>query len=138
VIEERDERCLSARIAAIVQEQSVGRVVVGLPRPLSGGTNRQLEKVEAFSASLAAALQVPVTLWDERFTSKLAERSFAATPEALDSRTGRRSRRPRSAAKAGEASGSRDAVAACHLLQSYLDAQTDRVGDGSVAGGAAR
>ncbi|MCE5253464.1 MAG: Holliday junction resolvase RuvX [Actinomycetia bacterium] len=97
IVAERDEAGLIAKIAAIVREEEVGQIVIGLPRPLSGGTNRQLESVLSFSERLRRQSSVPVVMWDERFTTKLAE---AGRPK-------------------GEA---QDAVAACYMLQSYLDA----------------
>jgi putative Holliday junction resolvase len=96
-VAERDEGRLIAKIAAVTREEEVGEIVIGLPRPLSGGTNQQSESVVSFSERLKGAVGVPVVMWDERFTSKLAEGG-------------------RPAAKA------HDDVAACYMLQSYLDA----------------
>lgn len=97
VIEERDTDALLDRVLACATHEGVGEIVVGQPRPLSGGTNAQLQAAEDFARRLGELAAVSIVMWDERFTSKLAER-------------GRSSRTPA------------DAVAACHLLQSYLDA----------------
>lgn len=104
VIEERDEGRLLLRIVAAAKEQEVGEIVVGLPRPLAGGTNRQLESALAFAERLARQSEMPVSTWDERFTSKLAQRG-----------------RSRALAQ--------DAVAACYMLQSYLDSRANTRGD---------
>jgi putative Holliday junction resolvase len=104
VVAERDEERLLLRIVAEVKEQDVGEIVVGLPRPLAGGTNRQVESAFDFAKRLERQSGVPVVTWDERFTSKLAERG-------------------RSRVKA------QDAVAACYMLQSYLDSRTNTRGD---------
>ena len=101
---EKDEDRLIAKIVAVAEEQNVGAMVLGLPRPLSGGMNRQAESVLAFASRLETETTVPVLTWDERFTSKLAKRG-----------------RPTSR---GE-----DAVAACYMLQSYLDSCTHTRGD---------
>ena len=100
IVTERDEARLIAQIAAVVREEGVGEIIVGLPRPLSGGVNRQMNYVLSFGERLQAAVCVPVTMWDERFTSKLADAG-----------------RPGSKA--------RDDVAACYMLQNYLDAARD-------------
>lgn len=97
VIEERDTDALIDRVLGYAEREEVGEIVVGLPRPLSGGTNAQLQAAEHFARRLGERTSAPIVTWDERFTSKLAER-------------GRTARTPA------------DAVAACHLLQSYLDA----------------
>ena len=96
VIRERDQQKLLLTVVAIADEHGAEAIVVGLPRPLGGGTNQQLETVTAFTQRLAASTAMPVVTWDERFTSKLAECG-------------------------GKRSGEHDSVAACYILQSYLD-----------------
>jgi putative holliday junction resolvase len=61
-------------ILAVVREQEAVAVVVGLPRSLSGGDSAQTAETRAFAARLAERLSVPVTLYDERFTTALARR----------------------------------------------------------------
>src|SRR5918997_2751796 len=63
-----------ARIADLVRERGAERVVVGLPLSLSGGDSAQTAETRAFAARLAERLPVPVTLFDERFTTALAQR----------------------------------------------------------------
>lgn len=98
VVEERNQEQLLQKVVQLAEEHGVSQIVVGLPRPLAGGTNSQLEAVVLFVEALAARSSVPVTTWDERFTSKLAEK-------------GRPHGKPQ------------DAVAACYMLQSYLDSR---------------
>jgi putative Holliday junction resolvase len=100
IIEERDEDRLVQRIVTVAQEQGVSEIVVGLPRPLAGGTNPQSDASVSFAARVQRATSIPVHMWDERFTSKLA-------------------------GKEGTRRGPRDAVAACYMLQSYLDSRAD-------------
>lgn len=111
IVVERDEQALITRILHRAAAEEVGEIVVGLPRPLSGGTNAQLDRAESFLRALAALSTIPVHGWDERFTSKLADSSRAAAGR------GRR----KGAHGRGEAT---DDVAACHLLQNYLDARS--------------
>ncbi len=92
---------LVERIVAIVEEQGVGIIVVGLPRPLKGGVNAQTEATETFAESLRRSTDATVTMWDERFTSRLADRGRPSSSKS-----------------------ERDAVAACYMLQSYLDSGT--------------
>jgi len=105
VLEERNREYLLQKIVRTAEEHEVMRIVVGPPRPLAGGTNAQSEEVEMFVKALATRSAVPVVTWDERYTSKLAR-----------------------AVESERRSGGRavDSVAACYMLQSYLDAQEIR------------
>jgi putative pre-16S rRNA nuclease len=104
IVQEREKGSLLLRIMQVAEDYEVDRIIVGLPRPLAGGTNRQVEEVLAFVESLSSRSEVPVATWDERFTSKLARRG-----------------RPGPRAD--------DAVAACYMLQSYLDSNSSSQGD---------
>jgi putative Holliday junction resolvase len=61
------------RLAAIVAEEAVEKVVVGLPLTLKGERGEQARETERFVAALRERLAVPVELFDERFTSVLAD-----------------------------------------------------------------
>ncbi len=63
------------RLRALVEELEVQRVVVGLPLSLHGGDSEQTAEARAFARRLAAALPVAVELYDERFTTRLAQRA---------------------------------------------------------------
>lgn len=59
-------------VAALVGEQEAGLVVVGVPVSLAGGEHAQARVSRSFARALAARLDVPVTTYDERFTTKVA------------------------------------------------------------------
>jgi putative Holliday junction resolvase len=84
-----------AEIARLALEQGVDEIVVGHPLTLRGDRGEQARAAERFAKALRAAVDVPVKLFDERFTTDLAEQSPSATPT--------------------------DARAAAHLLSSYLE-----------------
>jgi putative holliday junction resolvase len=84
-------------VAELAAEHEVDLVVVGLPVSFSGGEGPQAKEARAFKDVLADLLDVPVVTYDERLTTRLAERS----------------------ARAGAAAAP-DALAAAHLLESYL------------------
>jgi putative Holliday junction resolvase len=86
------------RIVELAREEGVERIVVGLPVTLRGEHGAQAEETERFVAALRAAVDVPVESFDERFTTKLAQ----ATPS----------------------DSAEDAVAAAHLLTTYLEWKT--------------
>lgn len=85
------------KVAQLASEHEVERVVVGLPVSLSGEEGEQARASRAFAAELKGVLEVPVDTYDERLTTKLAERSR------------------RKGAKADP-----DSLAAAHLLEGYL------------------
>ena len=60
------------RVAALAAELDAERVVVGLPLSLAGGDSAQTAEARAFADRLGRVLPVPVELYDERFTTKLA------------------------------------------------------------------
>jgi len=69
-----------AELARIVREEEAGKVVVGLPLTLRGERGEQAQATERFAAALRAAIDVPVHLFDERFTTDLAQRWPSAAP----------------------------------------------------------
>jgi putative Holliday junction resolvase len=93
-------------LAAVAGEENVGLVVVGLPLSLDGTLGPAAERVRSETGELAAALAVPVEMWDERLTTVSADRSLRAL--------GRDGRARRQVV---------DKVAAAVLLQSWLEAR---------------
>jgi putative pre-16S rRNA nuclease len=69
------------RLLAAIRAQEPERVVVGLPLSLSGGDSAQTAEARAFAERLQAALGLPVELYDERFTTTLAQRRPGAAAE---------------------------------------------------------
>jgi putative Holliday junction resolvase len=70
-----------AALTGLVREHGVERVVVGLPLRLSGGDSDQTREVRAFAERFAAAVDVPVELEDERFTTGLAQQAGGRADE---------------------------------------------------------
>jgi putative Holliday junction resolvase len=69
------------RISAIVGAEQPDRVVVGLPLTLRGAEGAQAEATRRFADALADRLDVEVDLFDERFTTQLAEEQGGNAPE---------------------------------------------------------
>lgn len=72
------------RLIELVAELGAERIVVGLPVSLGGGDSAQTRETRQFADRLQAVVDVPVELYDERFTTSLAERAGGSA--ALDSR----------------------------------------------------
>ncbi len=60
------------RVAAIVEREAADGILVGMPVSLSGERGSQALETEDFIKSLSESAGIPVSSWDERFTSKLA------------------------------------------------------------------
>jgi putative Holliday junction resolvase len=68
-----DERSGFDELVALVRSEEPALVVVGLPLTLRGEHGEQARATAAFVERLRAALETRVELWDERFTSVLAD-----------------------------------------------------------------
>lgn len=66
----------SERIAQLIEQYSVGEVVVGLPKNMNGSIGPRGELALAFAEQLRARIQVPIRMWDERLTTVSAERTL--------------------------------------------------------------
>ena len=76
-----DTRKGLARVRAVLAEQEAVRVVVGLPLSLAGGDSDQTRAARAFAERLAATVDIPVELHDERFTTRIAQRAGGSASE---------------------------------------------------------
>lgn len=99
-------------VVALAAREAASGIVVGHPIGLQGQRGASVRMAEAFAEALrAAAPSTPVTLWDERFTTKTAQGMIAA-----------RTRRPHDRRRREAQRALTDRVAAAVMLQSYLDA----------------
>ena len=94
-----------AAINALVDEHQAELVVVGLPLTLRGEIGPQAQTIQRYAEALEETLAVPMTMWDERYTTASAEEVLRRRGDV-----GRRK------GKKGI-----DAVAAAFILQAYLD-----------------
>lgn len=95
VVEEAATESGLAELARLAREEEVERVVVGLPLTLRGTHGEQAAETERFVEALRGVLEVQVELFDERFTTDLAQQTGGTAPV--------------------------DALAAAHLLSTYLE-----------------
>lgn len=73
VVERAGTRDGLERLRALVEEHEAELVVVGMPLTLRGERGEQARETERFVAALRRLLPVPVEVYDERFTSLLAD-----------------------------------------------------------------
>ena len=84
-----------ARVLEVAVREDAASIVVGMPLTLKGERGDQARATEQFIADLRARTEIPIESFDERFTTRAAQRHMA--PGHAD-----------------------DAVAAAHLLTGFL------------------
>lgn len=88
----------------LIKEHDVETVVCGLPKNMNGTIGEQAEKVQAFAQRLKEASGCRLIYWDERLTTKSAQRTLLEADM---------SRKKRKAVV--------DKIAAVYILQGYMD-----------------
>jgi putative Holliday junction resolvase len=88
----------------LCQEFQVEKIVLGLPLNMNGTMGPKALESQEFARALQEVLKIPVDLWDERLSSKSAERVL------LEADLSRKRRKELI-----------DKIAAVHILQAYLD-----------------
>lgn len=91
-------------IAVIVKENNISAIVVGKPLHMSGDEGQMMREVKEFVNALENQIEIPIFMWDERWTTISAEKLLIET--------GRSPSRSRHKI---------DQLAAAYLLQSFLD-----------------
>ena len=69
VVPSRNTEKAIAEIARLAKENSVGEIVVGLPRNMDGTEGIRAEICRGFADQLKEATGLPVAMWDERRTT---------------------------------------------------------------------
>jgi putative Holliday junction resolvase len=87
-------------VARVAGEAEAELIVVGLPVSLDGTEREQAAAARAFAEQLAERVAIPVETYDERLTTRMAAQTAR-----------------------GGASAPADALAAAHLLESYLQSR---------------
>ncbi|MBM4273250.1 MAG: Holliday junction resolvase RuvX [Deltaproteobacteria bacterium] len=95
-----------ARLQEMIRDYRVVKIVVGVPRHMDGRPGKQAPEILDLAQALGKALAAEVVAWDERLTTREAERVL------LQADLSRRRRRQVV-----------DQVAAALILQGYLDSQ---------------
>ncbi|HZU71016.1 MAG TPA: Holliday junction resolvase RuvX [Ktedonobacteraceae bacterium] len=132
----RNESQTWEAIRQIISETDAGSLVVGLPVSLDGQLHEQARRVQAFVERLKEHISIPITFWDERFSTVEVERLLAERGQV---ETGRRSERGRGRRQGYGGSRKRkrsnagvDALAATLILQEYLDHRSKKTEDESL------
>lgn len=98
-----------ARIEAIIVEQKVSKIVVGLPKMMNNTEGERVEDTKKFVADLERRTGLEVIMVDERLTTMEANRILEETGVALSARKTHI-----------------DKMAAAIILQNYLDTEMNK------------
>ncbi|RME02142.1 MAG: Holliday junction resolvase RuvX [Calditrichaeota bacterium] len=93
-------------IKQLFSELKIQGIVLGLPLNLNGSEGQMSQKVRDFAENLQAEGLAPIVLWDERLTSRQAERTLRDFNQ-----------------KPASTKSDIDKLAAYFILRSYLDSQ---------------
>ncbi|MFH1613234.1 MAG: Holliday junction resolvase RuvX [bacterium] len=74
VIERKNMADDVLQIKELFKDHQIEKIVIGLPLKLDGSSSIQTEKVKEFISYFEKSFTVPIIAWDERLTTKQAER----------------------------------------------------------------
>lgn len=103
-IERNKLKVVAKKIRYLIEEHEVGEIVAGLPVDLKGLKAIAAQKVDSYLNELEKELDMPITRFDERLTSKIADQMLRASGIKRDKRK-----------------KVIDEMAASVILQSYLE-----------------
>ena len=104
VVPSRNTEKALADIVKLSRDNSVGEIVVGLPKNMNGTIGPRAESVMAFAEGLKEKIDLPIHFWDERLTTVAAHKLM------IDAGI-RRDKRKKNV----------DRIAAVLILQGFLD-----------------
>ena len=107
--EENKLRQTLARIEELIVEYEVEEIVLGMPKHMNNTEGVRVELTREFQEKLERRTGLPVTLWDERLTTVAADKAMM-----------------KAGIRREERKEHVDRIAACFILQGYLDYRKNR------------
>ena len=92
------------RLSELISEYEVHELVVGMPKNMNCTKGERAEKTEEFVGKMKEVIDLPITFWDERLSTVMAERQLIAADVSRKKRK-----------------DVIDKMAAVVILQGYLD-----------------
>jgi len=109
VINRRPEKLTFEKLKEIIKKNDIEKIIVGLPLKTDGTIGTQAENTIKFCDKLKNEIPIPIEMYDERFSSKIAE-------DLLIKDGMRRENRKKV----------QDKIASAIILQSYLDSNAQK------------
>lgn len=104
VIREWNHEKLLEKLQEVIRQESIDTIVLGYPKNMNGSLGPRARQCEILAEELKEQTGLPVILWDERRTTVSAHDILRSN--------GKKEKKHRDTV---------DAVAACLILQGYLD-----------------
>ena len=108
-IKNTDRNEIFIQLENIIEENNIGKIIVGLPITLKGGHSEQTNKVLSFVKELKLYMEIDIDTYDERLSSFQAKKSLI-----------------HQGIKTGHNKEQIDQTAAAIFLQGYLDSAVSR------------
>jgi len=109
VLQHSSYQASAEKIADICREQGIAEIIIGISRDEEGQATFSGRKAIRLAEALKTMVSIPIQYWDETGTTRAAQRA-----------------RRQMGVRRKDRQGHLDDVAACILLQSYLDFQCER------------
>ena len=108
-IKNTDRNEIFIQLENIIEENNIGKIIVGLPITLKGGHSEQTNKVLSFVKELKLYMEIDIDTYDERLSSLQAKKSLI-----------------HQGIKTGHNKEQIDQTAAAIFLQGYLDSAVSK------------
>ena len=108
-IKNRNHKEIFIQLENIIEENNIGKIIVGLPITLKGGHSEQTNKVISFVKELKLYMEIDIDTYDERLSSFQAKKSLI-----------------HQGIKTGHNKEQIDQTAAAIFLQGYLDSAVSK------------
>lgn len=73
-IEKKSEKDLILQLLAIIKEYNIAEIIIGLPKNMNNTLGEKAKEILAFVELMREYIVNPIHLWDERLTTREAER----------------------------------------------------------------
>lgn len=103
----QNDNSLFTNLKRLVNSEDIKIIVVGMPLNLKGQRGKKADEVQQFIELLKTKLEVEVMIWDERFTTTIAQKTILAMGTKKKERQ--------------KKDGRIDSIAASIMLQGFLD-----------------
>ena len=113
---------ISENILKLIKDNDIGRIVIGRPVNLKGQSGFQAEIVENFVSTVLKSYELPISIMDERFTSKISSDLVSGSHNTRKNERNKKPNKkmPRKKFDQARKSGANDTISAALILGDYL------------------
>jgi putative holliday junction resolvase len=112
-------------ILKLIMDNDIGRIVIGRPLNLKGQSGYQAEVVDNFISNILNTYKLPISIMDERFTSKISSNLISGNHNARKDDKNKIKNKKINKKKIGRErkAGAADTISATLILGDYLKSQ---------------